>query len=79
MLVPKLPHKPSAPELHGVGCKAALRLPGSVKDLWKSQRAQLSFCLLPFDAESVGSSGMQKGFVKAILASQVTHYCVLTH
>lgn len=37
MLVPKLPHKPSAPELHGIGCKASLRLPSSVKDLWKSQ------------------------------------------
>lgn len=44
MLVPKLPHKPSAPESHG--CKASLTLPGSVKDLWKSQCHLAFVCFL---------------------------------
>lgn len=46
MLVPKLPHRPSAPESRGTGCQASFRLPGSVKDLWKrwkSGKSHLAF------------------------------------
>lgn len=46
-LVPKLPLSPSAPEWHIVGCMAPLRLPGSVKDLWKSQCHLAFVCFCP--------------------------------
>lgn len=66
MLVPKLPHKPSAPELHGAGCKAALRLPGSVKDLGRAKELSLAFVCFLLMLNLLGPQGCKKALLSPI-------------